>query len=73
MDLPKRLKNGQAIQENMEPSGMELAPTNAPTGDALKMQFTDGKSGTSESIGLPQTDYTDHPGGPAPEHSADSL
>lgn len=73
MDELKRLKNGQAIQENMEPSGMELAPALTPTGDALKLSFADGKSGTTESIGLPQTDYTNQSGGPDGENSADSL
>lgn len=73
MDKPKRLASGQAIQENMEPSGMELAPANTPTGTPLDMQIIDGKSGTSESIGLPQTDHTDDLGGPAPETSANDL
>ena len=68
-----KLPSGQVVQENMEPSGMEMAPTNAPTGPTLKMQFTDGKAGTSESIGLPQTSHTDQLGGPAPETSAKSL
>jgi len=66
MDIPKRLPDGQAIQENMEPQGVEIAPTNAPAGPTLGMQVIDGKSGTSESIGLPQTEWTDEPGGPAP-------
>lgn len=73
MDTPKRMKNGQAVQENMEVSGMEEAPANTPTGTPLGMKIIDGKTGTSESVGLPQTDFTDHPGGPAPETSADSL
>lgn len=73
MDAPKKTANGQVVQENMEPGGIELAPALTPTGDALKMQFTDGKAGTSKSIGLPQTDHTDQLGGPAPETSAQTL
>lgn len=61
MDGPKRIPNGQVDQQNMEVQGVESSPTQGPGGTPLTMQFTDGKSGTTESIGLPQTDYTDGP------------
>lgn len=73
MDVPKRIPSGQVDQENMEVQGIESNPTQAPGGTPLKMEMLDGKKGTSESIGLPQTDHTDQAGGPAPETSADDL
>jgi len=73
MDTPKRIPDGQVDQQNMEVQGVESNPTQAPTGAPLEMKITDGKAGTTESVGLPQTDFTDHPGGPGIHHSAEDL
>lgn len=73
MDTPKRIPDGQVDQQGMEVQGVESSPTQAPGGKPLQMQMVDGKAGTSESIGLPQTDFSDHAGGPAPHTSANDL
>ncbi len=65
MDV-KRTPQGQTVQENSKVLSTDKNPALTETGEALRLGFVDGKSGTVTKVGMAQTDWTTDKGGPAP-------